>query len=384
MSEEILFTEFAPAERAAVSLVEADARFFADKELVSKLFNAVPDVFLVLNEQRQIVFANRAMLDLIGVKDSDTVNGLRPGEVLDCVHAFENPGGCGTSEFCKTCGAVLAILSSLRGKEAVQECRIVQKNGNALDLRVWTTPLTIGERTYSLFAVNDISHEKRRRVLERIFFHYIMNTAGGLQGVSELLQDATVDELDELKQMVYALAERLVDEIQTQRMLSAAETDDLVISPVQVHSVTVLRELADFYRNHEVARGRYIRLDPNTHDVSFVTDKTLLSRVIGNMLKNALEATKSGESVTLGCRANTDSVEIWVSNPTFMPRNVQLQVFQRSFSTKGSGRGLGTYSIKLLTERYLQGQVSFTTSEEAGTTFTARYPLAITMPEAEG
>jgi sensor histidine kinase regulating citrate/malate metabolism len=54
---------------------------------------------------------------------------------------------------------------------------------------------------------------------------------------------------------------------------------------------------------------------------------------------------------------------------------VQLQLFQRSFSTKAADRGLGTYSMKLLSERYLKGQVWFTTSLEQGTTFIGRYPL---------
>lgn len=65
----------------------------------------------------------------------------------------------------------------------------------------------------------------------------------------------------------------------------------------------------------------------------------------------------------------------WVHNPTVMPRKVQLQVFQRSFSTKGKGRGLGTYSVKFLSERYLQGQVFFASTPETGTTFTVHYPL---------
>jgi len=39
------------------------------------------------------------------------------------------------------------------------------------------------------------------------------------------------------------------------------------------------------------------------------------------------------------------------------------------------GRGLGTYSMKLLSERYLEGCVGFTSSAKHGTTFTARYPL---------
>jgi signal transduction histidine kinase len=60
-----------------------------------------------------------------------------------------------------------------------------------------------------------------------------------------------------------------------------------------------------------------------------------------------------------------------------MSESVQRQVFQRSFTTKELGRGLGTYSMKLLSERYLNGNVSFTTSPKQGTTFTARYPRGL-------
>ena len=65
-----------------------------------------------------------------------------------------------------------------------------------------------------------------------------------------------------------------------------------------------------------------------------------------------------------------------------MLREVQLQVFQRSFSTKGTDRGLGTYSMKLLSERYLHGSVSFTSTPEEGTIFRARYPLQLEAEEA--
>ena len=62
-------------------------------------------------------------------------------------------------------------------------------------------------------------------------------------------------------------------------------------------------------------------------------------------------------------------------NAGSMPDAVRDQVFQRSFTTKpGPGRGIGTYSIKLLTERYLGGVVSFTTSPAGGTTFTVSLP----------
>ena len=68
---------------------------------------------------------------------------------------------------------------------------------------------------------------------------------------------------------------------------------------------------------------------------------------------------------------NNEKPVFSVHNQNAMPRNVQVQLFQRSFSTKeGNGRGLGTYSVKLLTEQYLHGEVAFTSSEDNGTTFT--------------
>jgi CheY-like chemotaxis protein len=63
-----------------------------------------------------------------------------------------------------------------------------------------------------------------------------------------------------------------------------------------------------------------------------------------------------------------------------MAPHVQLQMFQRSFSTKGRGRGIGTYSVKLLTEKYLKGRVAFTSDPLTGTTFSVMVPL---LPAAD-
>ena len=107
----------------------------------------------------------------------------------------------------------------------------------------------------------------------------------------------------------------------------------------------------------------------------FLTDPTLLRRVVGNMVKNGLEGSAENETVRLSCQSSKTGIEFLVHNPQFMPRHVQLQVFQRSFSTKGKNRGLGTYSMKLLGEQYLRGKVSFTSYPEGGTTFRIWLPL---------
>ena len=144
---------------------------------------------------------------------------------------------------------------------------------------------------------------------------------------------------------------------------------------ILVKANQLVQELIHFYQEHTASRERHITLEPHARDVTLETDRALLWRVLGNMLKNALEAVNPGETVTLGCRVGMGQAELWVHNPGEIPESLRLQIFQRSFSTKGAGRGLGTYSIKLLGERYLGGRVSFTTSAAKGTTFRIRLPV---------
>ena len=370
-------TQFAPAERLFPEEIQTQSAFFSTLPYLRQLADGLPTVFLALNTHRQIVFGNQALADLAGRKRPEDLYGLRPGEALHCIHSDETEGGCGTTEFCKTCGAARAILAAIGGRKNVQECRITTHDGQSLDLRAVAAPLMDGNGFVS-FAVEDISHEKRRRALERIFFHDVLNTAGGVQGLTELLkEEPDPREAGELIDMIRTGAHTLIEEINAQKALSAAETGDLVVEPETVRSDDLLKEVIGLYENHLASKERRIMLHPDTQPIEFTSDRTLVSRVLGNMTKNALEASSAGQTVTLVARRREDGVELSVHNPGLMPRDSQLQVFQRSFSTKGKGRGLGTYSIKLLTERYLKGRASFTSTEDEGTTFFISLPMQL-------
>ena len=108
--------------------------------------------------------------------------------------------------------------------------------------------------------------------------------------------------------------------------------------------------------------------------VSFVSDATLLRRILGNMLKNALEASLQGDTVTLGADTSNSQLNLWVHNPAVIPDEYQQRIFQRDFSTKGTGRGLGTYSMQLLS-RLLSGDVDFISETGNGTRFTLTLPI---------
>jgi signal transduction histidine kinase len=123
------------------------------------------------------------------------------------------------------------------------------------------------------------------------------------------------------------------------------------------------------YTKHEVTGDKKIIISEEGEPFSIDTDPVLLRRILGNMTKNALEASESNGVVTLSAFQKGEKSTFSVHNNSYMEREVQLQVFNRSFSTKGKGRGIGTYSIKLFSEKYLKGKVYFDSSRKKGTTF---------------
>ena len=376
----IPITYFAPAEREPVEIVYRQAASFGATPFAAELLNSVLNCVFVLNAQRQIVFASQNVLGITPGKTMNDLLGLRPGEALGCVYADDCESGCGTSEFCRQCGAARAILASLAGQRDLQEChltRVMKCGEESLDLMVLATPFLHNGDHYCLLSVANISHEKRRQALERIFFHDVINLAGGADG---LLRNLTTEAPSNIRgdvELSHTAVHDLLEEVEAQRDLAAAERDELSVAPASVRTDEVLRQVTGIYEKHPTAAGKHLRITPETATTEITTDPTLLKRVLGNLVKNALEACATGQTVTASCERADKQVRFSIHNPVAMPRAVQLQIFQRSFTTKGCGRGLGTYSVKLLTERYLQGHASFTSSPEQGTTFVVTLPVKL-------
>jgi nitrogen-specific signal transduction histidine kinase len=369
-------TQIVLSERATPTEIDRQTAAVERESILLRALDAIPNMVMILNPQRQIVAANRKVRATLK-SSADEIASKRPGEAIRCLHAKDGPDGCGTGNHCSTCGAADAIVGCLVNREeTIRECRVLvgdAPNSIPLDLRVTASPFELDSELFTTLTLEDISDAKRVAVLQRAFFHDVLNTAGCLQGYAEILAD-DVSAGAEFCDRIVGLSGQLINEINAQRDLIRAESGELSAHPTPLHAGQVLEELRTQYLNHSVAAGRHI-LAESSSDVVFESDRQLLNRVLGNMLKNALEATPPGETVTLSYANEADSLSFAVHNPGVMPREVQLQIFQRSFSTKAeAGRGIGTYSMKLLGERYLGGKVDFVSQEPDGTTFYLRLP----------
>lgn len=362
---------------AAAEELRRQSAYFADMFLTRHLLDAMPGMVLVLNRHRQIVFANRAFYKLSGRQETDDLVGLLAGDVLLCHVALDSASGCGTGAACATCGALVAMLSGLAGEESEQECMLLCRDGLAmqnLTLRVWSAPLVYADEQFTVLAGMDISHERRRLALERTFFHDILNLVGSIRGFAELMEiDDDIDPLY-VSSRIQKAAQRVIDEIDAQRVLLAVEKGELKIDNHSLVSTDLLADIMELYEDQEIARERSLQISDDSVAVPFISDATLLNRILGNMLKNALEASLPGEVVTLGVSRTGQNLEFWVHNSAVIPAEYQPRVFQRDFSTKGSGRGLGTYSMQLL-GHFLLGEVGFISAPGCGTRFTLSLPV---------
>jgi signal transduction histidine kinase len=367
-----------PRRSARKAIAQFDA--VQSDRLPTEALDAVPDLVAVLNSEREVVFANRAFLSFAGAGDITQVFGIRPGELFGCVNARSAPEGCGTGEACAGCGAAAAIDDSLRtGSPATRDCSLTiwaQGRRTARDLSTHSLPFEIAGSSYVMVVFRDVGQRVRRLALERIFFHDLLNTVSSFKLYLDLLKAAEFGHREnDLIGRLDAICSSLVEEIQGQRTLVAAENGTLSVQHNLVDAYELASGLVRQFEAKETPRGRTVALAPFSEVVTLVTDDSLARRVLSNMLKNALEASPEGSTVTLGCRAAGERVEFRVHNPGAMPEDVQRRVFQRSFSTKGEGRGLGTWSMKLLAEDYLGGAVWFSSSPADGTTFFLGLPL---------
>jgi hypothetical protein len=354
---------------------------------VQVVLEAVQGYLVILNSSRQILAANRELLDALNRETPGCLIGLRPGEALNCIHFTEGPNGCGTSSHCRACGAVLAILASQNlQKRVTDECRLSSfRNGElvAMDFRVTASPLKISGQELTALVLTDISSEKRREVLEQVFLHDVLNSLGGLEAWGQFMQGL---DPQAAAREILDLAESLKAEVLSQRTLLAAEGGDLEVHKRPCHPAEVFRTLRNVFAKHPSIAGKDLQLASPAQEMVLLTDRALLLRVLINMVKNALEATGTGGVVRVWYEARDKGPAFVVENPGMVPNDVRLHIFERSFTTKASkGRGLGTYSMKLFGERYLKGTVSFT-SENGTTRFWIQLPpeALLAAPQSPG
>lgn len=338
-----------------------------DKERALRASNS--SVFIVDEELNLISVNNKDVYDSEGKR-------MRPGDFLSCINAANGDGGCGMHEYCKKCKLRNAVKKALDINEVVMdECTLVQQDKGKLVIEHTVTPFDFAGKRYAIIFAVDISVRKQKQIMDRVFFHDVLNLMGALNGFVQLLLE---EPDEELLREVKKLSEQVISNISYQKDVMNAENRSLTLLPTDITVRSFMDDASISLCSTAQNFNCKISITNDCgEEVPIRTDIRLLHRIILNMVKNAVEASHENGIVTVNTYLENDksSVVFAVHNEGVIPPEYRNRIFRFGQSSKGIGRGLGTYSMKLFGESYLNGRVWFTTSEENGTTFYFALPL---------
>ncbi|WP_320171694.1 CHASE sensor domain-containing protein [Maridesulfovibrio sp.] len=232
--------------------------------------------------------------------------------------------------------------------------------------------------------VNEI-HERRtaemiRDEVERINRHDLKSSLNLVIGYPELLlngEPLTPDQRKYIKRIA-AAGYRMLDMIQFHLDMFKMEQGIYRLKTMQVDLVDLLTFLEEEMALLLNQSGVQLSIMLDGREIEgmeeiFITGEGMLLRTMfRNLIKNAVEASNSGDIVTISILSGPP-VSVSVRNTMTVPEEIRERFFDK-YVTKGKedGTGLGTYSAKLIANTH-EALINMRTAEEFGTEVTTTF-----------
>lgn len=378
------FNAFRTSQAQPAEAIERAQQVFLNSKHNCPILENLPIASVILNKFRQIIWANKMFSQLGNMDVVELIAGLRPGIAFQCINTETGTKECGTTENCAGCGFLNSLyVSYSESTQNVSEVSLVimkEFKETAIDFEITTQNYIIDNEVFLLVFLKDISDRKRREHYERMLNHSLINKVGSVKGLMDVM-DLKIDQerRNQIWKIITRSTKELFEEIQFQNKLNQAETGDLSIITERIESSTLLNATTANLKGQADFSQVTVQITEESEDFDLITDVVILKRILFNLTKNAIEATERNGGVQIWAKKIDSTVLFSVHNSLVIPKEIQHQMFIRSFSTKGIGRGLGNYAVRFFTTQYLKGTVSFTSNLEYGTTFEITIPLDLRL-----
>lgn len=267
---------------------------------------------------------------------------------------------------------------------------IYMKNGRILQ-RDFIPIFEHGESHGKLILYRDITQERKVDAAKSEFMslasHQLRTpltslrwTMGRLQ--KKLSEGATEENQQMVKDGKEAAA-RMSYTIDTMLKIAGIESGKTKPAKARISVNDFLAEAVSLLQ--EQIKGKHLQCDIQCMaDLWVETDPSLLREIIQNLLGNAVKYTPDGGAITVLGKNHSAHVRLIVEDTGYgIPVHQQGKIFRKFFrgenvmNLEASGSGLGLYLVALIT-KLLDGDISFTSEEGKGTTFTLLLPATHT------
>ena len=396
------------------NLKEKEERLLNIQNELTTIFYDTPLIMLLINEKFLVHKANRMATEKVLRTETEFI-GLRGGEALRCVHAEDDPQGCGFSPKCNSCvlrNTVKITFSTQSPQNNIESQFFIktEKDTVELTLLISTVPMTISGQKMVLFCAHDISARKKaeNQLLQAYKTEAIGTLAGGIAhdfnnilslvvGYTEMAQDDIQDQIDcsESLNNVLVAAGKARDLIQ--QILAFSRQVEVERIPLKLS--TLIKEWLLMLRS-TLPTTIVIEQDIDHNCGIIIADASQVQQIFMNLCTNSFQAMEyTGGTLRIELRKSTppkpdDTVltrtnanmyaelVIGDNGPGIKPR-VLSRIFDPYYTTKekGKGTGMGLAIVHSIVTDY-GGFVTVNSQEDIGTEFHVFLPLTQTHKSA--
>ena len=280
---------------------------------------------LVLNDNGVIYQKNNEALRLLGLNVLTHIRQLSKVDVTLMQKV----------EFCRTGEKLQITFNNERG---------------TVNLSIRVSDITIRKEHLRILALSDINSELDEKEIDswirltRVLTHEIMNSVTPITSLSDTLlslSDAHDEEIRSGLQTISTTGKGLLAFVESYRRFTRIPTPE----PSLFYVKAFIDRMVELARHQNTCKNITFHTDISPADLIVYADENLISQVVINLLKNAIQAigTQADGKIEISARCN-DSEEVLIeikNNGPVIPPEIADHIFIPFFTTKEGGSGIG-------------------------------------------
>lgn len=177
----------------------------------------------------------------------------------------------------------------------------------------------------------------------------------------------------DIKEKMHEFSESLIKQIDIMSSIASAFSNFAQMPTANKETLNIVEEVK---RGLDIFHEPYIEYLPGKETIITKMDKIQLTRIMTNLVTNAIHALKDKENPKIEIRVSENESEVLIEvedNGQGIGKNDAMKIFEPKFTTKSSGMGLGLPMVKNIVEAY-NGKIGFVSGLNSNTVFSVSLP----------
>ncbi len=177
----------------------------------------------------------------------------------------------------------------------------------------------------------------------------------------------------DIKEKMHEFSESLIKQIDIMSSIASAFSS---FAQMPTANKEVLNIVEEVKKSLDIFHEPYIEYHPGREKIITKMDKIQLTRIMTNLVTNAIHALKDKENPKIEIRVSESESEVLIEvedNGQGIGKNDAKKIFEPKFTTKSSGMGLGLPMVKNIVEAY-NGKIGFVSGVNSNTVFSVSLP----------